>query len=182
MSPSKVFGRSLSELTEPFQIVGPIDVESRELYIHTKETGAVFKLPIAVTFIGLGYYPYLPLVDPILFPDWYGISPYQSPASGQTFWNWKSHVYSLYNPPGAYFYMKQIDTATQPVKWRKKEMTLSERNQYLDSISTGLDHYSKSGWLPGSKLRAYRIRQDWYEDEKTIMQFSIWDKFMKECQ
>lgn len=162
--------RSLWKLNENFSVVS-VDIDNSSLFIQTASC-QLYKLPLALTFVGLGYAPYLPWMDPKEFPVMYGLHP-QTHENGKTVYFYKDGYFTMYVPEGKKFYITSLDDFNVRLMFFKEQMKPSARDEYLKQLC--------EVEFAGDRLRGYKIGDNVYQDPTTSMCFTI-NKNMTPCQ
>lgn len=158
-------------LRESFAVVPPINIETKSLYIQT-ESCAVFKLPLCLDFVGLGFYPYTPMVSPKKDPGFYGLAP----TGGGIIYEYKNDLYSLYLPPhDDFFYLTLVNNVNIKIRIYKDRYTNQQRDYILAQLIANES-------LPGSLLTGFKVGDDLFEDPITKMMFNIKSSLMCLCQ
>lgn len=139
--------------------------------VQTKD-GTLLNLPIACGFVGLGYYPYMPYIEPDKDPERYGYRK----GLDNTYYNRAGDRIRLYIPPGEFYYTR-IEPAPQgwargaKRRFRKQSVDAHMRDAHFDYLSS-------QDFISGSEILAYRIGKDLYEDVSTAMPLKIPDELM----
>lgn len=143
----------------------------RSLKVEIKD-GEILDLPIASAFVGLGYYPYLPFIEPDKEPDQYGLRKGMDGA----FWNKEGQAIRLYVPPGEFYYTRLSSIIKEKSKGAKRRFRKSRISPHVRDAHFA--YLMSLDQISGNEICGYRIGDNLYEDVETFMPLKIPDKYM----